>query len=281
MVAFNPNNTTLVCFHGNCPDGMGAAWAAFKKLGKRARYWQSFHGDDPPDCTGENVAIFDFCYPHKQMVKIHKECKHVAVRDHHISAEKDMESFKGGDIVFDQTKSGAVLAWEYFWGNKPIPTMLRMIQDVDLWTRTIEGSDCFVAGLTSENMTFSRMDWAASNPEKVIEIGKPIIEARNKHCEKVAKFSSICKINGIDFHVANEPDKSKVSYAGQKIIDLKNTPAALWSYSHEDNQFSVSLRSNESVGVDVSEIAKKFGGGGHKFAAAFKSGLPLDEIFKK
>lgn len=280
-MTFNPNNISLVCFHGNCPDGMGAAWAAFKRLGKRAKYWQSFHGDDPPDCSGENVAMFDFCYPKNQMVAIHKQCKHLVVRDHHISAEKDMEGFKGGDVVFDQTKSGAVLSWEFFWGNKPIPTMLRMIQDVDLWKREIEDSDAFVAGMYAENLTFARMDWAATNPEKAIAIGKPIIAHKHSHCNKVAKYSTPCKIQGVEFHVANEPDKKKVSLAGQKIIDLKGTPAALWSYCHMKNEFSVSLRSNDNLKVDVAEIAKYFGGGGHKNASGFRSQLPLDEIFKK
>jgi nanoRNase/pAp phosphatase (c-di-AMP/oligoRNAs hydrolase) len=56
----------------------------------------------------------------------------------------------------------------------------------------------------------------------------------------------------------------------------------IWYYDHIDRDIKVSLRSfHESV--DVSEVAKKFKGGGHKKAAGFR--LPgdaiLDEIFDK
>jgi nanoRNase/pAp phosphatase (c-di-AMP/oligoRNAs hydrolase) len=45
-------------------------------------------------------------------------------------------------------------------------------------------------------------------------------------------------------------------------------------YDTEDNR-KYSLRSVEG-GVDVSEVAALFGGGGHKHAAGFK--IPLDRI---
>ena len=56
--------------------------------------------------------------------------------------------------------------------------------------------------------------------------------------------------------------------------------AMIWYYDHEDRINKVSLRSFHDH-VDVSEIAKQFGGGGHKKAAGFT--LPgdaqVDEIF--
>ena len=55
--------------------------------------------------------------------------------------------------------------------------------------------------------------------------------------------------------------------------------AVIWFYDHEDRIIKVSLRAFHEH-VDVSEISKKFGGGGHKKEAAFK--LPgefvVDEI---
>ena len=56
--------------------------------------------------------------------------------------------------------------------------------------------------------------------------------------------------------------------------------AMIWYYDHEDRDIKVSLRAFHEK-VDVSEIAKKFGGGGHKKAAGFR--LPgdahVDELF--
>jgi hypothetical protein len=56
--------------------------------------------------------------------------------------------------------------------------------------------------------------------------------------------------------------------------------AVIWYYDHEDRINKVSLRAFHDA-VDVSEIAKGFGGGGHKKAAGFQiSGdLCVDDIF--
>ena len=56
--------------------------------------------------------------------------------------------------------------------------------------------------------------------------------------------------------------------------------AMIWYYDHEDRLNKVSLRAFHDA-VDVSELAKTFGGGGHKKAAGFQiSGeLCVDDIF--
>ena len=56
--------------------------------------------------------------------------------------------------------------------------------------------------------------------------------------------------------------------------------AVIWYYDHQDKINKVSLRAFHDT-LDVSEIAKQFGGGGHKKAAGFQiSGeLCVDDIF--
>ena len=48
----------------------------------------------------------------------------------------------------------------------------------------------------------------------------------------------------------------------------------IWYYDHDDKHYRCSLRSFHDT-VDVSEISKKFGGGGHRKAAGFV--LPADK----
>ena len=56
--------------------------------------------------------------------------------------------------------------------------------------------------------------------------------------------------------------------------------AMIWYYDHDDRMVKVSLRAFHDH-IDVSEIAKKYGGGGHKKAAGFT--LPgdahVDDLF--
>ena len=58
--------------------------------------------------------------------------------------------------------------------------------------------------------------------------------------------------------------------------------ALIWYYCHESLMTKVSLRSFHD-NVDVSEIAKEFGGGGHKKAAGFTLCSPthIEDIFDK
>ena len=53
----------------------------------------------------------------------------------------------------------------------------------------------------------------------------------------------------------------------------------LWTYDHREMVYLVSLRSNND-NVDVSAIAKKLGGGGHKKAAAFKYKGNIENILE-
>jgi hypothetical protein len=54
-------NETLVIYHADCLDGLGAAWSAFCKLGHQARYIPARHGDLIPEFEpGAILYIVDF-----------------------------------------------------------------------------------------------------------------------------------------------------------------------------------------------------------------------------
>ena len=76
----------VVIYHGNCSDGFGAAWAAWKKFGDSAQYFAVKHNSSPPDgLVGKEVYLVDFVYSEKETEKIIKENKTVTAIDHHIS----------------------------------------------------------------------------------------------------------------------------------------------------------------------------------------------------
>ncbi|MGZ5622005.1 MAG: DHH family phosphoesterase, partial [Methylobacter sp.] len=62
-------NETLVIYHADCLDGLGAAWSAFCKLGNQVRYIPARHGDDIPDFEpGAILYILDYSYPPRLLV---------------------------------------------------------------------------------------------------------------------------------------------------------------------------------------------------------------------
>jgi oligoribonuclease NrnB/cAMP/cGMP phosphodiesterase (DHH superfamily) len=64
------------------------------------------------------------------------------------------------------------------------------------------------------------------------------------------------------------------------IWDVKKHPIAM-TFVWRNDKWTVSLYTTEETGIDVSEIAKSFGGGGHKCAAGFQCNrLPFDPYLK-
>lgn len=260
---------TLIIFHAACCDGFGSYWAAHRKFGKNAKYWAAYHGDEPPDVHGKDVYLLDFCYSREVMEEMASEAKSITVIDHHISAKNNMEGFKKGTLIFDMEHSGAVLSWMFFHPGKPVPLLLTYIEDRDLWNWKVEDSDLFLSGLDSHPMTLAVYDAAALKPQNFIKEGAPIQRFRKILVESAMESAQIVSYKGHKFIAVNEGRKEIVSELGNRLVEKHGLPAFVWSYDHSDNQTKVSLRSSDKIDINVSEIARKFSGGGHRNASGF------------
>ena len=74
-----PSSVNCVIYHGNCTDGFGAAYAAWKLLGNRAEYHACKHGQIPPDVKGKTVVILDFSFNNETTKKMIIEAKDLLV----------------------------------------------------------------------------------------------------------------------------------------------------------------------------------------------------------
>ena len=143
-----------VLYHAGCDDGFGAAYAIWLKYGYKAKYIPVQYGQDFPEVSpGETVFVVDFSYPRDVLQDIANRCK-LVVLDHHKTAMDDLADLPFAH--FDMNKSGAVLAWEYFHPNRPIPVLLKYVQDYDLWTKELINTEENKAWRGSFNRTFER-----------------------------------------------------------------------------------------------------------------------------
>jgi phosphoesterase RecJ-like protein len=71
--------------------------------------------------------------------------------------------------------------------------------------------------------------------------------------------------------------KSDASGIAEVLNTISGSKFSLVLYESKPNLIKASLRSDEHKGVDVSEIAKKFKGGGHKLASGFEINGTLKE----
>lgn len=315
----------LVIYHDNCADGFGAAFAAWWKLREEADYLPMQYGKLPGDEAFEamvrerEVFILDFSLPKPMMEVLFALAHRVVWLDHHASVMKEwnvpidkvntgphMGVFGGHTVVLDNSKSGAMLAWEYFVGD--VPLLIKHIDDYDRWVFRLPSTKAINKALWSytpwsfeqwrnEFLYGDNASWHDTH-SRLIEEGEAILRAHKQNVTAVVKGAARpCKMPNYSVdpaiikahqeawelryeqaHVemavlyalkglaANCPPHLS-SDVGHELATQSGTYGLLW-HVNKDGKCICSLRSNGDY--DVSAIAKTFGGGGHRNAAGFE-----------
>jgi nanoRNase/pAp phosphatase (c-di-AMP/oligoRNAs hydrolase) len=275
----DPHSIDLVIYHANCTDGFGAAYAAWKLLGDRATYFAAKYGEAPPDVKDKCVVVLDFSYDNATTKRLIADAKSFLVIDHHKSAMVELHDVSC--THFDMNHSGAMLSWKFFHPGKDAPRMIKHIEDRDLWKWEIPYSKEFAAAFDMVPFDFEEFDKYLDDSavDDAQERGAYILAYSKTVISKIAKNAHARKMNGKDVLVVNSPHwMSEIGNALSTRCDF----ALIWYYDHSTRQVKVSLRAHHDD-ADVSEVAKKFGGGGHRKAAGFAlpADVSIESIFDK
>lgn len=276
-----PTKDIVVIYHKRCPDGFGAAYAAWKKFGDAADYIPASYGDAPPEgLTGKEVYILDFFYDEHldEMQQLAKDAKLLVVLDHHASSQTYVEALP--HHVFDNNRSGATIAWSYFHPEAPTPRLLQYLEDGDLYRFALPETHDIFTCLIIEPYDFARWDEMVEQLESDTARAAFLTKARaydefyEKLCAIAVEAAKEVHFEGYTCLFANSlPSITMRSHIGN-LLYRKLPPIALVVSAHPDG-FGVSIRSDGSV--DVSKIAQKYGGGGHAGSGGFfiPAGHPL------
>lgn len=264
----------LVIYHSPCMDGFTAAWACWL-IHPDWEYFSATHGNPAPDVTGREVYFLDFSYKEGQIRDMLEVAKSITVLDHHASAKKELETLlRDGEIsgVFDMDKSGARLAWEHFHPGSAVPMFVETVEDRDLWRFKFPNTKPLCAYIFSFEYSFETWNKIHSQFQSSTGMTMMLVAGEGierKHQKDVTELVKRTKhrtiIAGFDVPIANLP-YTYASDAGHLMCEGEPF-AAICYYTPDGWEFS--LRSEE-CGEDVSEIARTFGGGGHKHAAGFR-----------
>lgn len=263
----------LVIYHGNCADGFGGAWVFSRHSGYSCDYFDYHPGtyqDAPPDVTGRDVYLVDFSYKRPVVEAMLETAASVTLIDHHKTALDDL-----GPIMprmrchCGLDHSGAMLAWQ-FWTEGlqgPPPPLLTHIEDRDLWRFALPHTREIQANVFSHPYDFEVWDGLMGRPiEELVAEGKAIERKHFKDIEELVRvFQHRRKIGGFEVPVSNLP-YTLTSDAGHLMAKGEPFAACYWD-TPEGRVYS--LRSTDE-GVDVSEVAKQYGGGGHRNASGFR-----------
>lgn len=269
----------LVIYHARCPDGFGAALAAWLFFEGRAEFRPLDHGDvktaaDLPPVEGRAVYILDFCFLPELLQVIEQRAAKLVVLDHHKSAAEKLTGFacRCGVVHFDMDKSGARLAWDFFQSDRALPDLIRYIEDRDLWNWKYPQSAGFLAALDMEPLDFERWAEIASfNEEQLAAFmarGQAMDEKFCKLAEDIAANAEPVTFNGQQGLMVNAPGIFH-SLVGEMLSKKSGTFALLWS-ANKNGVIKVGLRSQR--GYDCIPLAESMGGGGHAQACGFRMG---------
>lgn len=267
----------LCIYHGNCVDGFGAAWVVRKALGN-IEFFPGIYQEPPPDVTNRNVVIVDFSYNRSVLLEMAKKATSILILDHHKSAAEDLVDLPSNVVVqFDMNHSGAILTWNYFFPETEPPQLLLHIEDRDLWRFALKNTRQIQANVFSYPYDFQVWDMLMlADLSRLAFDGEAI---KRKHFKDIQELLSVTtremEIGGYRVPVANLP-YTLVSDAAHELAKEKPFAACYWD-TPEGRCFS--LRSRKD-GIDVSKVAKQYGGGGHCNASGFRVSFSTAATFE-
>lgn len=268
---------SMCIYHGNCADGFGAAWVVRKALGD-IEFHPGKYQEAPPDVAGKDVVLVDFSYQRPALLEMAEKANSILILDHHKTAAEDLVDLPANvTCKFDMSRSGAMLTWDHFFPNEAPPTLLLHIEDRDLWRFALQNTRQIQANLFSYPYDFQVWDeLMAADVSALVAEGNAI---ERKHFKDLRELLGVTTrdmvIGGHRVPVANLP-YTMSSDAGHEMAKGRPFAACYWD-TPEGRVFS--LRSSAD-GVDVSEVAKQYGGGGHRNASGFKVSFAAAAAFE-
>lgn len=280
----NPNKVNVVIYHHPCADGNASAYVAnkyatennlqYKFCGIKTDSSETFTSE-LTDLIKDQVVLFIDYAPTKGQYEIAKQIvKEMYILDHHVTNEKEYKDKP--NTIFDMNLSGVGLAWNFFFPEKPLPVYLKMIQERDLWKFETSNTKEFTNGLyycAGEKLSsycdvMKKIELDESYMNTIIDLGILIEQHKQSKISNIVdNTKKVYNYNGFKCAIVN-CDYDIASDLGSALMNTNNYDfAVLWRYDHTKEIYILSLRSSDKSKFDVSELAKKMGGGGHRNAS--------------
>lgn len=221
---------------------------------------------------GDKVYLVDFSFEKDNMARtLEKLGKNFIFIDHHQTAIDDIKEL---DIEGLRRVGTAAcrLCWEYFFPDEDEPESIKLIGVYDVWDLNAK-VEVFQLGVSLLDLSPNSQNWAA-----LFRSQKSLIDDICKQGEIVQKYSNI------EFSKIADKGAFEIEFEGQKAICINGLKLNSKSFdsvfdpkkydmmiafgkTKKPNIWSLSFYSKQDTGPDISVIAKKYGGGGHRNAS--------------
>ena len=282
----------MKCFYHNDVDGK-CAGAIVKKWykeqwrddGRDSYFSINYDVNFPFDIIkpNEQVIIVDFSLRnHAQLQKLMMKTKDIIWIDHHKTAIEKFSNFVGlaGEKISEingireDGKAGCELAWKHFYSQKPYPLAVKYAGRYDVWdfSEFGENLNIFQAGIRLDKHNPEDDIWNdllkynhGSGLREIMINGKIALKFRtNRYKSLIKAFSFYAEFEGLKAICCN------VGSTSSQLFDSvdEDSYEIMIPFVASDRGWTLSLYTKKDI--DCSEIAKKYGGGGHKKAAGFQ-----------
>lgn len=228
----------------------------------------------------KHIYLVDITFPIAFLNLLGESIK-ITVIDHHISFRKQAHQLEtlNFEYVYDDKLSACEIAYKHFIGNE-IPFLVKVIGEYDTW-RTYGNSEKWKSETLPINLELKYNITNIEEGESLLEFadeyetidgihrrGKRLYSYVRQDYDNTARdfsFERACfdGLRGLflNVHLFNADMLSSVYDPNKHDI--------LIGFNIVGDVCKVSLRCPDDKDIDVSEIAKRYGGGGHKKASAF------------
>lgn len=299
----------LVVHRGPDPDSVGSNLALYQVLSKLGRDVEIISADEPPknleflpnftkiqqeDITGKNLAGFDLLVTLDsasvgmltKKIPFHLPPSLFVINiDHHYLNEK----YGDINLVDDKTGSLGEVLYNLFsdWGVEVTPAIATCLMT---GIAGDTGTFRFASGVSPETfkVTSDLLQKGATFPDIAFNLNQRISFATIKFWAVVLESMKIEKAGGYSFIWAAIPFRQLEEVGGPVVnqdtsetflANIEGTDFGIFLVEEEKDVIKGSIRSRRKV--NVADIAKEFGGGGHKVAAGFRIYGEFEEATKR
>lgn len=294
---FLPTTQRVVYYHRSCFDGIASAAVAFQCWGNEETIYIPWeYGEKLPPLElhqDKHVFLLDLSFTDDDLTAIAGVAKNVMVIDHHPNAHRQNgltfanamdHLFPKNVLILTPTEenpaAGVQLVWRFLMQSRPEPNWVRWIGKRDRWIFDEPEIEPFTASLVL--MGWKVEEWADAFDERggkdqrtvvdLLRCGDTILAYRGTQIDYILEHCQTrMTIDGHNVVAVNAPRflASDVAEALYERYTPEESPFVA-VYYEEHGKVRYSLRARPGSAIDLNEIAKKFGGGGHRTAAGFK-----------
>ncbi|MDH3944066.1 MAG: hypothetical protein OEV06_08240, partial [Anaerolineae bacterium] len=270
------NTRSTVCLHHNDADGRACGAIVRRAFNGDVGLFEMDYGDPIPWEAvqgSEKVIVADFSLSAEDMLRLAQDRQLIWIDHHKTSLNELHDIAQNWPGQRDVGEAACVLTWRYFFPDLPVPRAVVLIGDRDIWRWAEPETGAFGEGLFNQDTDPANdqlwrplLDDETKAVEELVSKGGMLRDARLKSIErKIASYGHPVLFEGHRTLVVNDRGSGEM---GAHIQEAGYEIGYCYLDNIQDGQL-VTFVTLYSKHVDVSEIAKRFGGGGHPGAAGF------------